>query len=209
MSRSLMAPRPARKVSRRRPAAARLRFVVQRASHRLRGARWRPSPNCDARPDPADISLLVIHAISLPPGRFGGGHVDELFTNTLDPAGHPYFKEIHRLRVSSHLCVFRDGGVAQYVPFDRRAWHAGESRFDGRVRCNDFSIGIELEGSDERPFESLQYRRLGEIVGALLRAYPGLSLARIVGHSDIAPGRKTDPGPHFDWQRLRAEVEAA
>lgn len=183
--------------------------MVQRASHRLRGARWQPSPNCDARPDPRDISLLVIHAISLPPGRFGGGFVDRLFANTLDPAAHPYFRKVHALRVSSHLCLFRDGSVTQYVPFDRRAWHAGESRFDGRVRCNDFSIGLELEGCDELPFEAAQYRRLGEVASAVMRAYPAVTLERIVGHSDIAPGRKTDPGPLFDWQRFRAEVESA
>ena len=203
MPRSLIVPTP-----RRKPAAARARFAVDRATHRLRGARFKPSPNCDARPDPADISLLVVHAISLPPGRFGGGFVDRLFANTLDPAAHPYFREIHQLRVSSHLFVARAGAVTQYVPFDRRAWHAGESRFDGRGRCNDFSIGIELEGCDDRPYEDRQYRRLAEVARLLLRAYPALTAARIVGHSDIAPGRKTDPGPHFDWTRFHAELEA-
>jgi len=210
MSRSLMVRRPARKPAGPRPvpAAARPPFGVDRARHRLRGARFRPSPNCDARPDPADISLLVVHAISLPPGRFGGPWIDHLFANTLDPAAHPYFRQIRELRVSSHLCLFRSGAVSQYVPFDRRAWHAGESRFDGRVRCNDFSIGIELEGCDEQPFEARQYRRLAEIARVLMRAYPAITPARIVGHSDIAPGRKTDPGPHFDWLRLHAEIEA-
>ena len=203
MPRSLIVP-----ASRRKPAAARPRFGIDRATHRLRGARFRPSPNCDARPDPADVSLLVVHAISLPPGKFGGGFVDRLFANTLDPGAHPYFQEIRQLRVSSHLFVARTGAVTQYVPFDRRAWHAGESRFEGRTRCNDFSIGIELEGCDERPFEDRQYRRLAEIARLLLRAYPALTPARIVGHSDIAPGRKTDPGPHFDWLRLHAELEA-
>lgn len=204
-----MGPRPARKEPPLRvPAAARPRFAVDRASHRLRGARFRPSPNQDARPDPADVSLLVVHAISLPPGRFGGGHVDALFGNTLDPAAHPYFRKIRELRVSSHLCIFRDGAVTQYVPFDRRAWHAGASRFDGRGRCNDFSIGIELEGTDDAPFEPRQYRRLAEVARVLLRAYPRLAPERIVGHSDIAPGRKTDPGPRFDWLRFHAELEA-
>jgi AmpD protein len=203
MPRSLIGSPP-----RRKPAAARARFGVDRATHRLRGARFKPSPNCDARPTPGDITLLVVHAISLPPGKFGGGFVDRLFANTLDPAAHPYFRKIRALRVSSHLCIFRDGAVHQYVPFDRRAWHAGESRFEGRSRCNDFSIGIELEGTDDEPFTDRQYRRLAEIARLLLRAYPGITLARIVGHSDIAPGRKTDPGPHFDWIRLHAEIEA-
>lgn len=190
------------------PAAARPRFALHRATHRLRGAAWRPSPNCDARPDPADISLLVVHAISLPPGRFGGPWIDRLFTNALDPRAHPYFRKIHPLEVSSHLCVFRDGSVTQYVPFHRRAWHAGASQFEGRRRCNDFSIGIELEGGDDAPFAPVQYRRLGAIAAVLMRAYPAITAARIVGHSDIAPGRKTDPGPQFDWLRLHAEIDA-
>lgn len=180
---------------------------MDRARHRLTGARFRLSPNCDARPDPADISLLVVHAISLPPGKFGGGWIDRLFTNTLDPDAHPYFKTIAHLKVSAHLCIFRDGSIAQYVPFNRRAWHAGESCFEDRMRCNDFSIGIELEGCDERPFEALQYRRLAQAARALMRAYPAITPARMVGHSDIAPGRKTDPGPQFNWTRLLYEVE--
>lgn len=193
---------------RRVPAAARPRLSVDLKRHRLRGAAYRPSPNCDARPVTGDISLLVVHAISLPPGRFGGPWIGHLFGNTLPPDAHPYFKEIHRLRVSSHLCIFRDGSVTQYVPFDRRAWHAGESRFEGRTRCNDFSIGVELEGCDDRPFEAQQYRRLGQVARALMRGYPAISVPRVVGHSDIAPGRKTDPGPHFDWLRLHAEISA-
>ncbi|MGH8444501.1 MAG: 1,6-anhydro-N-acetylmuramyl-L-alanine amidase AmpD [Solimonas sp.] len=174
----------------------------------LAGARVCRSPNCDARPDPVDISLLVIHNISLPPGRFGGPHVDELFTNTLDPQAHPYFATIHSLRVSSHLFIARDGRITQYVPFGERAWHAGVSEYEGRARCNDFSIGIELEGTDERPFTAKQYARLAAATRALLAAYPRLSAARIAGHSDIAPGRKTDPGPHFDWARYRAVIAA-
>jgi AmpD protein len=189
------------------PEAARTRFAVQRATHRLRGARWVPSPNCDARPGPSDISLVVVHGISLPPGKFGGPWIDRLFTNALDPGAHPYFGKIRQLKVSSHLCVFRDGTVRQYVGFDRRAWHAGESLFDGRSRCNDFSIGIELEGTDAVPYAPVQYRRLAAIAAALLRAYPAITPARIVGHSDIAPGRKTDPGPHFDWLRFHAELD--
>lgn len=209
MSRSLMAAPVERVVrSRRVPAAARPRFIVDRARHRLRGARFLPSPNHDERPDPSDISLLVVHGISLPPGKFGGGWIDRLFTNALPPDAHPYFAKIRELKVSSHLCVFRDGAVTQYVPFDRRAWHAGESRFDGRGRCNDFSIGVELEGTDATPYEPAQYRALAAVARALLHAYPAITPARIAGHSDLAPGRKTDPGPHFDWLRLQAELEA-
>lgn len=173
----------------------------------LRGAARRPSPNQDARPEGLAIDLLVLHNISLPPGEFGGPWIDALFANRLDPAAHPYFATIHELRVSAHLCIFRDGKAAQYVPFARRAWHAGVSRFDGRERCNDFSIGIELEGTDERPFTARQYRALASIARTLLRAYPGITPARIVGHSDIAPGRKTDPGPRFDWPRFRCALE--
>jgi AmpD protein len=205
-------PRSLAAVSARRkqpvPAAARARFVVDRATHRLRGARYKPSPNCDARPEPSDISLLVVHAISLPPGRFGGPWIDRLFANALEPQAHAYFEKIRELKVSSHLCIFRDGRVHQYVPFNLRAWHAGASRFESRAGCNDFSIGIELEGTDDDPFEPRQYRRLAEIARGLMRAYPAITPARIVGHSDIAPGRKTDPGPHFDWLRLHAELDA-
>lgn len=170
----------------------------------LAGVRRVASPNCDERPDPQDISLLVIHGISLPPGRFGGPWIDALFTNTLDPDAHPYFATIAALRVSAHLCIRRDGSMTQYVPFARRAWHAGVSSYGGRERCNDFSIGIELEGTDERPYTARQYTRLVAVTRKLLDAYPRLEPARIVGHSDVAPGRKTDPGPSFDWGRLRA-----
>ena len=172
--------------------------------HRLDGAVFLASPNHDERPDPADISLLVIHAISLPPDQFGGHWIDDLFLNRLDPAAHPYFAAIHTRRVSAHACIFRDGTITQYVPFDRRAWHAGESRFEDRVRCNDFSIGIELEGCDTQPFSDAQYATLTAAARALLPHYPAITPRRIVGHSDIAPVRKTDPGPHFDWARFRA-----
>ncbi|MBI2384160.1 MAG: 1,6-anhydro-N-acetylmuramyl-L-alanine amidase AmpD [Gammaproteobacteria bacterium] len=178
------------------------RYAVDRAAHRLRGVPFVESPNCDARPDADDISLLVVHAISLPPNQFGGPWVERLFTNRLDPAAHPYFETIKGLKVSAHLLIDRGGRVAQYVPFHMRAWHAGESCFDGRRRCNDFSIGIELEGCDEQPFAAVQYTRLAQVAGALMAAYPAIRPARIVGHSDIAPGRKTDPGPHFDWTRF-------
>ncbi len=206
MDQSLLAAGSGRK---RQPAAARLWRgpVVDRVRHRLRGVPFRPSPNCDARPPPREISLLVVHAISLPPGRFGGPWIGRLFANTLDSKAHPYFEGLRDLTVSAHLCLFRTGRVVQYVPFHRRAWHAGKSAHEGRERCNDFSIGVELEGCDERPFEPVQYRVLARISRALMRAYPRITPARIVGHSDIAPGRKSDPGPHFDWQRLRAERE--
>ena len=158
-----------------------------------------PSPNCDDRPDPEDISLIVIHGISLPPGEFGGLWIDALFTNSLPPDGHPYFATLAGLRVSAHVLVRRDGEAVQYVPFHRRAWHAGASHWRGRERCNDFSIGIELEGGDDVPFEDAQYGRLVALIQVLRKRYP---IAAVVGHSDIAPGRKTDPGPCFEWQRL-------
>lgn len=171
-----------------------------------RGARYVPSPNCDERPAGTDVSLLVIHNISLPPDRFGGPWIEDLFLNRLDPAAHPYFEQIHQLRVSAHCLIRRDGELVQFVPFGQRAWHAGVSSFEGRERCNDFSIGIELEGSDHRAFTARQYQRLRTLARGLLRDYPAITSARIVGHSDIAPGRKTDPGPYFDWARFRAEL---
>ncbi|MDH5785749.1 MAG: 1,6-anhydro-N-acetylmuramyl-L-alanine amidase AmpD [Chromatiales bacterium] len=173
----------------------------------LEGARVVDSPNFDQRPDNEPPSLIVIHGISLPPGQYGGPWIDALFTNTLDPAAHPYFADICQLRVSSHLLIRRDGEVVQYVPFNKRAWHAGLSSYQGRERCNDFSIGIELEGSDNEPYEAIQYRVLAECINLLFNGYPQLSPAHITGHSDIAPGRKSDPGPHFDWQRLRQLLE--
>lgn len=179
-------------------------------SHRLRpAARELASPHYDARPDPDDISLVVIHNISLPPGQFGGRWIDDLFLGRLDTAAHPYFREIASLRVSSHLCVFRDGAVTQYVPFDQRAWHAGVSQWQGRERCNDFSIGIELEGSDHTAFAPAQYHSLVRILLALFARYPRLGSRKMAGHSDIAPGRKTDPGPYFDWSHLHALLAAA
>jgi len=162
-----------------------------------------PSPNYDARPDNSPIDLLVIHAISLPEGEFGGPWIDALFCNRLDPSAHAEFSDICRLTVSAHALIRRDGEIIQYVPFQQRAWHAGESNFQGRTRCNDFSIGIELEGCDNTPFEAVQYQRLAQLAHALMHTYPGIDTERITGHSDIAPGRKTDPGPHFDWQQLR------
>ena len=172
------------------------------------GIRHCPSPNFNERPR-GEVSLLVIHNISLPPDRFGGPWIDALFTNTLDPAVHPYFETIKDLRVSAHLCIFRSGAVTQYVPFRRRAWHAGVSSFQGRERCNDFSIGIELEGCDTRPFAAKQYRSLLRVTRLLMQAYPRITPQRIAGHSEIAPGRKTDPGPHFDWARFKGALPPA
>lgn len=166
----------------------------------LPGVVFLPSPNMDARPPDAEVRLLVIHAISLPPGEFGGDGIERLFTNRLDPEAHPYYREIHALRVSAHFLIRRDGRVIQFVPCARRAWHAGVSRWRRWQRCNDFSLGIELEGCDEQPFEDVQYRRLAALIRVLRRSY---AIEDVVGHADIAPGRKTDPGPQFDWPRLR------
>jgi AmpD protein len=159
-----------------------------------------PTPNRDARPAADDISLIVVHGISLPPGDFGGDGVERLFTNRLDPAAHPYFATIADLRVSAHFLIRRDGALMQFVACGERAWHAGESTWRGRARCNDFSIGIELEGTDALPYTTPQYAMLGRLVRALRRRY---AIEDVVGHSDIAPGRKTDPGPAFDWPRFR------
>jgi AmpD protein len=153
-----------------------------------------------------EADLIVVHGISLPPGEFGGPWVDQLFTNTLPPQAHPYFATIADRQVSAHLLIDRHGRLTQYVPFHLRAWHAGESSYAGREACNDFSIGIELEGTDTLAYEEHQYHALAHVVGALCRAYRRLSPARITGHSDIAPGRKTDPGIAFDWPRLRTLV---
>ncbi len=166
------------------------------------------SPNCDERPGEEQISLLVIHNISLPPGEYSGLWIDALFTNTLDPAVHPYFEIIAGQKVSAHLLIRRDGEMIQYVPFCRRAWHAGKSCFQGRERCNDFSIGIELEGCDEQPYEDVQYERLIALTRSLMQSYPAITPERITGHSDIAPGRKTDPGPAFDWKRYLGALES-
>jgi AmpD protein len=169
----------------------------------MRGAAQIESPNRDARPPGIEAELIVVHGISLPPGEFGGPWIDRLFTNTLPADTHPYFTEVAPLRVSSHLVVRRDGAVTQYVKFTDRAWHAGVSSYQGREACNDFSVGVELEGTDDLPYEDAQYRALANVVAALCAAYPRLSADRLVGHSDIAPGRKTDPGPAFDWPRAR------
>lgn len=168
----------------------------------VKEARQQPSPNCDLRPDESDIELIVIHGISLPPGKFGDDYIDQLFCNKLNPDEHPYFKEISDLKVSSHLLVRRDGEVVQYVPLQKRAWHAGISTYNNRERCNDFSIGIELEGEDETPYTDIQYKVLAKLITSLIKTYPALNQQTIAGHSDIAPGRKTDPGTAFDWAYL-------
>lgn len=177
-------------------------YRIDTASGLVHGARQCRSPNCDDRPDGALPQLLVIHGISLPPGEFGGPGIEQLFTNRLDWDAHPYYGEIRGLEVSSHLLVRRDGEVVQFVPLDKRAWHAGASSFRGRDCCNDYSIGIELEGEDETPYSDEQYRALATLSRAILSAYPSISAREIAAHSDIAPGRKTDPGPAFDWLRL-------
>ena len=181
---------------------------VDTATGLVEGVRYVASPNHDERPAGMVPVLLVIHAISLPPGEFGGPYVEQLFTNTLNPAEHPAFHELDGLEVSAHLFVRRGGEAVQFVPLHRRAWHAGESSYEGRSRVNDFSIGIELEGSENTDFEDAQYRMLTDLTHAILYAYPVLTCERILGHADIAPGRKTDPGPHFDWQRYLAACRA-
>ena len=170
----------------------------------LAGARQVESPNRDDRPPATVVDLVVVHGISLPPGEFGGPWIDALFTNTLPADADPFFAGISGLRVSSHALIRRDGEIVQYVPFHRRAWHAGQSQWQGRNGCNDFSIGIELEGTDASAYESIQYVRLARLISALIGVCPGLSVESVVGHSDVAPGRKTDPGPAFDWPLLRA-----
>lgn len=170
----------------------------------LQGVRYIASPNCDVRAGGAPIHLLVIHNISLPPNEYGGQGVIELFTNQLDPDAHPYYQSIKDLKVSSHFFIRRDGEIIQFVPCGMRAWHAGASNWCGKERCNDFSIGVELEGNDFEPFTDAQYMSLSVLTLALKQAYP---IEVIAGHSDISPGRKTDPGPYFDWTRYRASLE--
>jgi len=164
------------------------------------------SPNSDQRPDDQTPSLIVVHAISLPPEEFGGRGIEQLFTNTLNPAAHPYYEGIYQLRVSAHFLIRRDGELVQFVATSDRAWHAGVSVWRGRERCNDFSIGVELEGCDSLPFEQTQYARLAELVKCLQQRY---TIEDIVGHSEIAPGRKTDPGPFFDWTQFQSLLDAS
>jgi N-acetyl-anhydromuramoyl-L-alanine amidase len=161
------------------------------------------SPNCDDRSSGVEVLLVILHSISLPPGQYGGDSIERLFTNRLDPSAHPYFKEIVGLRVSSHFLIRRDGEVVQFVPVERRAWHAGASSWRGRSRCNDFSIGIELEGSEDDVFTDPQYQALTALLRSLQSRFP---IRDVAAHSDVAPGRKTDPGAHFDWARMLATL---
>ena len=161
------------------------------------------SPNCDARPENTEIDLIVIHSICLPPGEYGGTWIQQFFTNQLPADEHPYFEEIKDLKVSAHALIQRNGNVQQFVPFTQRAWHAGESCYEEREACNDFSIGIELEGTDDSAFEDSQYQSLANLILSLENTYTNISRERITGHSDIAPGRKTDPGTGFDWDKLK------
>jgi AmpD protein len=169
----------------------------------ITGADFIASPNCDPRPAGETVSLLIVHSISLPRGEYGGEAIERLFTNRLDPAAHPSFAALHDLRVSAHFVVRRDGSLIQFVPIRLRAWHAGQSRWRGRERCNDFSVGVELEGTDDTPFSEAQYQSLVRLTRQLLRAS---SIREIAGHSDVAPERKSDPGAQFDWTRLLREL---
>lgn len=171
----------------------------------IEGVEYIASPNCDER-EGGEISLAVIHNISLPPDQFGGTGIQQLFTNCLDPNEHPYYRKIHQLRVSSHILIRRNGSLVQFVPFTKRAWHAGVSSFAGREKCNEYSVGIELEGCDTQPFENAQYESLVTLLKALFVAYPQINTERVTGHSDIAPGRKTDPGPCFKWEKLLGKL---
>ena len=178
-------------------------MIVDPETGWLEGVRRVESPNSDERPPDSTLDLIVVHGISLPPGRFGEGWIDRFFLNELPAVADPYFATIAEMKVSAHALVARDGSLTQYVSFNRRAWHAGRSTYCGRNACNDFSVGIELEGTDDLPYERAQYETLAALVRALRRAYPSLRRADIVGHSDVAPGRKTDPGAAFDWGALR------
>lgn len=169
----------------------------------IENAQYIASPNTDERPNDTDIDLLVIHSISLPPGEYGGPWIEKLFSNQLPANEHPYFKDICQMKVSAHVLIRRDGTVQQFVPFHQRAWHAGVSSFEGYENCNDYSIGIELEGTDDSAFEDAQYQQLAELINALVASYEKIDKNRLTGHSDIAPGRKTDPGTGFDWDKLR------
>jgi AmpD protein len=183
-------------------------LTIDRRNGWLKGVRRVVSPNCDRRPRGATLDLIVVHGISLPPGLFGGPWIDRFFSNDLPADADPYFAEIRELRVSAHVLIGRTGDLTQYVPFRRRAWHAGNSVYCGRAACNDFSVGIELEGADDIAYEPEQYRRLAQLIHCLRRSYPTLRDAAVVGHCDIAPGRKSDPGPAFDWNELHAALAA-
>lgn len=172
----------------------------------LTQAEYYPTTHCDDRPDGCLVSLLVIHNISLPPNEFGNDYIKYFFTGQLDPSIHPYFQQIYQMRVSAHCLIKRTGEIIQFVPFDKRAWHAGVSSFQGINRCNDYSIGIELEGADHIPYTEQQYDTLLDVTRCIMQHYPQISLGRIVGHNDIAPGRKSDPGVSFNWAKYRQNI---
>lgn len=183
-------------------ATQQIQFSVDADGGLIRPADFVASPNQDARPPQCNPELVIIHGISLPPGQYGGPYIEQLFANRLDWDEHPYFSQIRGMQVSSHLLIRRNGQLLQFVPFHSRAWHAGDSSFQGRRNCNDFSIGIELEGCDDANYADAQYENLVAVLRALYREYPGLGPRRIAGHCDVSPGRKSDPGPAFDWLRL-------
>jgi AmpD protein len=193
--------------NRRRPQIRDGNDGYDRATGWIAGARRVDSPNFDARPAGIAVDLVVIHGISLPAGEFGGGHIDRLFTNTLDPGAHPSFAALRNLRVSAHLLLDRAGSLTQYVALTDRAWHAGASSYCGRPSCNDYAIGVELEGCDDIPYTKAQYAALGALLTLLRNGFPGISGRRVVGHCDVAPERKTDPGPAFDWSRIGSMLE--
>ena len=190
-----------------RPSASGTDGNSLRETGRISFARWTPSPNFGPRPDGAGISLLVVHNISLPPGQFGGREIEDFFCNQLDHSAHPFFKTIEGVQVSAHLLIRRDGALVQFVSLLDRAWHAGRSCFEGQEECNDFSIGIELEGTDDTPYTTEQYRMLAKVADLIMTAWPDITANRITGHCDIAPGRKSDPGPAFDWRYFRSALE--
>ena len=176
--------------------------IINIKDNLIEGVTFHSSPNFDSRPKDTDISLIVIHSISLPPGQYGGNEIKDFFLNELDTSNHEYFESIKNLKVSSHIVIKRTGEILQFVPFNKRAWHAGISSYLGKENCNDYSIGIELEGTDDSEFTDEQYNSLKNLTSALIRSYPNLSEDRLVGHSDIAPGRKTDPGTMFEWKKI-------
>ena len=180
--------------------------IINIKDNLIEGVTFHSSPNCDSRPKDTDISLIVIHSISLPPGKYGGNEIKDFFLNELDTSNHEYFESIKNLKVSSHIVIKRTGEILQFVPFNKRAWHAGISSYLGKENCNDYSIGIELEGTDDSEFTDEQYNSLINLTSSLIRSYPNLSEDRLVGHSDIAPGRKSDPGIFFDWKRFIVDV---
>ncbi len=171
--------------------------------HIIEDINYIPSPNFNERPTNSDIDLIVLHSISLPPKQYHGNAISEYFCNQLDFAAHPFYESLRDIQVSSHVLIRRSGEIIQYVPFDKRAWHAGESCFEDRVECNDYSIGIEIEGDEESEFPMIQYQQLAKVINVLAQRYSKLTMDRIVGHETISPGRKADPGPYFDWQCLR------